>query len=88
MSITRFTSCFCAVAMSLVLAASASAQKVQPFIDPDYFNPDFQFFAPADVVEYGGEFKAPTGWFAQADKLYIWVTRPQQEQSFTQMDHT
>ena len=35
------------------LAQAASAQHYQPFIDPGYFPSDFQFFAPAEVSEFG-----------------------------------
>lgn len=60
----------------LGLANSANAQEFQPFIDPAYFNPDFQFFAPADVDYYGDPAPPTTGWFFTYDRLYWVVSRP------------
>src|SRR6186713_238907 len=88
MSISRFTKCFLTLAIMFGLATSANAQTVQPFIDPDKFNPDLQFFAPADIEEYGGEPQANTGFFFDYSRLFIYVSRSEQELSSTQMDHT
>src|SRR5688572_18250570 len=54
-----------------------------PFIEPLTFDPDFQFFAPAEVDRIGSDMEAPLGWFATYDRLHIYVTRPQDEASFT-----
>jgi hypothetical protein len=48
----------------------------QPFVDPGYFNPDFQFFAPAEVYDFGGEEKPNTGIYVTFDRMYVNVTRP------------
>lgn len=65
-----------AVVTLLGLAGTASAQHMQPFIEPDYFEPDLQFFAPADI-DYFGDAKPPnTGWFFTYDRLYWAVSRP------------
>ncbi len=61
----------------LGLANTASAQQFQPFIDPAYFNPDLQFFAPAEVDYYGDPAPPTTGWFFTYDRLYWSVTRPE-----------
>ena len=58
----------------------------QPFIEPMAFDPDFQFFAPAGVDRLGGEIGAPIGWFGTYDKTYLYVTRPEDQQSGTQGD--
>jgi len=53
------------------------AEKFQPFIEPDYFGPDLQFFAPAVVDEYGGKQRARTGFFLTGERLFWNVSRPQ-----------
>ncbi len=56
---------------------------VSPFAYPDQFNPDFQFFAPAEIDTFGGYPDANIGWFASYERLYWNVTRPAaQAQSF------
>lgn len=65
--------------------------KFQPFLDPGYFNPDFQFFAPAEVDDFGGEEKGNTGLYVTFDRTYVAVSRPRNEFSFgsgNQMDFT
>lgn len=77
-------------AIVLALATAAEAQvpgpptvpggdhfwEFQPFLDPGYFNPDFQFFAPAEVDDFGGEEKPNTGLYITFDRTYVNVTRP------------
>jgi len=59
------------------LAGSAQAQKFEPFVDPGYFGqPDFQFFAPAEVGDFGGEEPPNTGVYFDYDRSYVNVTRP------------
>ena len=60
----------------------------QPFIEPMAFNPDFQFFAPAEVDTFGGGPEPHTGWFATYDRARIWVSRPDFEPSYTEGDFT
>jgi len=74
--------------LAAAMTANAGAQQFTPFIDPDHFQPDFQFFAPAELTEYGGEPVGKTGWFATYDRLYIYVSRPQNEASYTDGDFT
>lgn len=59
---------------------------LHPFIDPMAFNPDYQFFAPADVDNYGDGPEANFGWFATYDRLRIYVTRPDYVPSYTEGD--
>ncbi len=59
-----------------------------PFIDPMAFDPDFRFFAPAELGNFGVPDHPQTGWFAQYNRMYIYVTRPQSEASFTEGDFT
>jgi len=54
----------------------------QPFVDPGYFNPDFQFFAPAEVDDFGGEEKPNTGIYVTFDRTYVNVSRPIDRFSF------
>jgi len=73
---------------TMTMAASASAQglptspgqdtfwKFQPFLDPGYFQPDFQFFAPAEVDDFGGEEKPNYGLYVAFDRTYLNVSRP------------
>jgi len=80
------------VAFAVGSSAPALAQPVtpgsdafwtfQPFLDPGYFNPDFQFFAPAEVGDFGGEGKANTGLYVTFDRTYVNVTRPIDRFSF------
>jgi len=65
--------------------------KFQPFLDPGYFEPDFQFFAPAEVNDFGGEEKPNTGLYVTFDRTYVGVSRPRDLFSFgsqNQMDFT
>ena len=59
---------------------------LSPFVEPLAFNPDWQFFAPADFDTFGGGPDANTGWFATYDRLYLWVTRPEYVGSYTDGD--
>lgn len=70
-------------AFLLVLGATATlhAQRFQPFIDPGYFEPDFQFFAPAEVGDFGGKDFINTGVYFAYDKVYGNMTRPAGEPS-------
>src|SRR5262245_14743255 len=81
MSMTRPIATLAALAMILGAAAAAQAQRFQPFIDPGYFSPDFQYFAPAEVGDFGGKDWANTGIYFDYDKLYLNVTRPEGEPS-------
>jgi len=88
MTVTRFSAILFGFATALLLSASAYGQQHQPLIEPDYFRPDFQFFAPAEFNEYGGEPQPNTGWFLTYDRMYTYMTRPKQEQSYTEGDFT
>lgn len=88
MSMLRPIFWLAAIAVTIAIAASASAQglptspgqdpfwKFQPFLDPGYFQPDFQFFAPAEVDDFGGEEKPNTGLYVTFDRTYMNVSRP------------
>jgi hypothetical protein len=60
----------------------------QPFIEPTMFESDLQFFAPADIDRINTEMDASVGWFATYDRSYMYVTRPQAEESSAQGDFT
>src|SRR3954454_6743472 len=80
------------VALAVASSAPSLAQPVtpgsdafwtfQPFVDPGYFNPDFQFFAPAEVDDFGGEEKPNTGIYVTFDRTYVNVSRPIDRFSF------
>ena len=65
----------------LGLSTAVYGQRFQPFIDPGYFEPDFQWFAPAEVGDFGGKDFANTGIYFDYDKLYLNCTRPEGEPS-------
>src|SRR5688572_7199506 len=81
MSLIRPYAWLAALLAVLGMAAEASAQHYQPFIDPGYFNPDFQFFAPAEVSAYSGGEPPNTGFYCDYDRVYINITRPDNEPS-------
>ena len=69
--------------------AQRQIHHIPPFIDgdgadPDYFQPfidgaferDYQFFAPPEFGEFGDGPDLNTGWFATADRVYIYMNRP------------
>ncbi|HJN10677.1 MAG TPA: hypothetical protein QF564_18470 [Pirellulaceae bacterium] len=57
---------------------------LHPFIEPLAFDPDWQFFAPAEVGEFGGGPDLNTGWFSSYARLYMWVSRPEDQAAITQ----
>jgi len=67
---------------------TVSAQRYLPFVDLNYFSTDSQFFAAADIDDYGGGPSPSTGWFATFDRMYMYVCRPNAEDSSTQGDMT
>ena len=80
MSLTRSISCLAAALLAVVwltTAARAEHPEFQPFIGPDYFNPDLQFFAPAEVSEFGGGEPPNIGFYATYDRLHINISRPE-----------
>jgi hypothetical protein len=81
MSLIRPFAWLAAMLALLGVAAEARAQLYQPFIDPAYFNPDFQFFAPAEVSAYSGGEPPNIGFYLTYDRTYINVTRPEGEPS-------
>ncbi|MGH8245285.1 MAG: hypothetical protein ACREUU_02505, partial [Gammaproteobacteria bacterium] len=60
--------------------------RFNPFIEPDRFDPDLQFFAPAQVSEFSGGEPPNTGFYFTYDRLYLNVTRPRGDISFTASD--
>lgn len=88
MSRTKLILCLAVALVAGLIAAEARSQTFQPFIDPDYFHPDLQFFAPAELTEYGGEPTPNTGWFGSFDRVWTYVSRPRSEASYTDGDFT
>jgi len=62
--------------------------EFQPFIDPGYFQSDFQFFAPPEVNDFGGEEKPNTGFYVTFDRTDVAVTRPIDRFSFGSQNKT
>ena len=81
MSLIRPFAWLAAMLAVLGMSSSALAQHYQPFIDPAYFNPDFQFFAPAEVSAYSGGEPPNIGFYVDYDRFFINVTRPEGEPS-------
>jgi hypothetical protein len=81
MSLIRPFACLAALLALLGAASEAAAQRYQPFIDPGYFEPDFQFFAPAEVGDFGDGEPPNTGVYIDYDRTYINMTRPDGEAS-------
>lgn len=81
MSLSRPLTWLAAVLSVLTLVSTASAQKANPFIELDYFEPDFQFFAPAEVSDFGLGEPANTGFFFTYDRVYFNMSRPEGEAS-------
>ena len=97
MSISQWTTRLASLVAVLIVATVASAQHhgparayhdqmYQPYIDMHAFDPDYQFFAPAELDDFGNGWQAKTGWFGKYDRTYLFMTRPELEQSFEQMD--
>ncbi len=61
---------------------------VQPQIPPNYFEPDLQFFAPADVSTFGGYPEPNIGFFFSYERLYWNVQRSETEDAPFQGDFT
>jgi hypothetical protein len=61
---------------------------LNPFIEPFAFDSDYQFFAPAESDFLDSEIEPNVGWYATYDRCWLFVTRPEQEQSRTQGDFT
>jgi hypothetical protein len=77
MSSRKLVSWLIALVVTLMLAPSVQAQKYDPFIDPGYFEPDFQFFAPADINTFGNGRQPNIGFFLTYDRVYMNVSRPE-----------
>lgn len=81
MSRSRLLTWLAAVMSALSLVSSVQAQKILPFIEPDAFKPDYQFFAPAEVDCYDGGPPPKEGFFFEYQRLYMSVSRPEEEAS-------
>jgi len=60
-----------------ITAEGDNPDLTQPFIDPLAFDPDWNFFAPADVEPFGGGPDLKIGWYATYDRMHIWSSRPE-----------
>lgn len=97
MAISQWTTRLASMLAVLVMTTAAFAQHHgpaqpyhpqmhTPFIDPMAFDPDYQFFAPAELGTFGNGWKAKTGWFGKYDRMHLFMTRPELEPSYNGMD--
>ncbi len=75
MSVTKYCCFLAIVAVMLLGGPRADAQLFKPFAFPPVTS-DFQFFAPYDIDTFGGRPAYRTGWYGSYDRLYINVSRP------------
>lgn len=57
-------------------ASAARAQQYTPFIEPNHFDNDHQYFAPAYWEDLGRVREANTGWFLDLHRMYVYMERP------------
>ncbi|MFP6677614.1 MAG: hypothetical protein VB878_21185 [Pirellulaceae bacterium] len=91
MSITKLI-CKATIVLAGILLATPMlhAQRLdQPlFIEPLEFNPDYQFFAPVDLGDFGEKPDHRTGWYAQYHRLHTFINRPASGATGIQGDFT
>ena len=78
MSLNRFSPWWMALAILAALVGRAQAEDIgrhSPFIEPNAFDPDFQWFAPPDIGGYGTGPKPNTGFYFTYDRTHFNVTR-------------
>jgi hypothetical protein len=91
MSVLNLFKRLVAIVALMAFSPSVFGQVYHPFAEPLEFNPDWQFFAPVDVdslMELPSRKRANTGWFGTYDRTYMWVSRPNVEQSKADGDFT
>ncbi|MDM4014441.1 hypothetical protein [Roseiconus lacunae] len=79
MSVRKLTARVIGSLVLLCGMASAQAQQHLPVADPFQFEPDFRWFEPiydADLADIKPKKRANTGWFATYDRLYLYGSRP------------
>ncbi|MEM6691088.1 MAG: hypothetical protein AAF664_16790 [Planctomycetota bacterium] len=87
---SRFTKALrdLAITAAGAIFASASLMPVHaegllqnaPPADPFAFDPDFRWFEPVqdfDLIDMKPKYRAPHGWFATYDRLYLYGSRPE-----------
>ncbi len=75
MSLRTLITGLAACVLLFACMSTASAQRWTPFIEPDAFDPDFQWFKPFELDSYEGLPEAEIGWFLQYDRMNVNVTR-------------
>jgi hypothetical protein len=88
MSVRKLTARICGSLILLCGLASAQAQHTTgehfPVADPFQFDPDFRWFEPIydmDLADMKPSKRASTGWFATYDRLNLYGSRPDLEQT-------
>lgn len=75
MSFKHIYSMPAAIAVSLLWVAGAPAQKLQPFAPVDFVQ-DVEFFAPADLGEFGQPPAPKIGFFGSYERVYWTLSMP------------
>ncbi|MFT5527956.1 MAG: hypothetical protein ACI9HK_005942 [Pirellulaceae bacterium] len=88
MSIKRLFTWLLAIGLLNCAVHQVHAQRFTPFIEPGVFEHDMQFFAPAELGDFGKPPKPQPGWFGSLDRVYMYVSRPQAEVTYTEGDFT
>ncbi len=83
MSVRKLTASLL-TALALMGGATLAQAQQHHLADPHEFDPDFQWFEPvydADLQDMKPSKRAPTGWFATYDRLNLYGSRPELDES-------
>lgn len=64
------------VAQAQILTEAENAPHTGPFIEPDTFKSDLQFFAPAEVDDYSGPPQPNVGFYFKYQYMQVMMARP------------
>lgn len=64
------------VAKAQILTEAENAPHTGPFIEPDTFKSDLQFFAPAEIDDYSGPPEANVGFYLKYQFMQVYLGRP------------
>ena len=76
MSIRHLSLLLLSATMLSLIGPAARGQVYTPFIAEGRFENDHQYFAPAIWEDLGRNKTANTGWFADLNRLYVYMERP------------
>jgi hypothetical protein len=84
MSVRKLTASLLTALAMLGGVASVNAQEYVPVADPFAFGPDFDWFEPVyemDLADMKPKKRAHSGWFATYDRINLYVSRPELDES-------